>query len=126
MKTYSIRYLIDCKTLKVEARGFDQAQKQVAMIQDAGGEILSIQIPVKILENIDYTLSRKGHRLYWIIDDDGCIVDGSGCWRSKAACRRRIGELGLTEIGLVTENRNYRHWADFVPVKEGRMMDDEQ
>ena len=81
---------------------------------------------VKILECIDYTLSRKGHRIYWIANEDGSTLAQSGCWRTKSACRRRIDELRLEYTGTVTENRNYSHWADFVPVKEGRMMDDEQ
>lgn len=79
---------------------------------------------VKILESIDYTLSRKGHRTYWIIDENGRIIDRSGSWRTKSACRRRIDELGLVYTGTVTENLNYSHWAEFTPVKEGRMVDE--
>lgn len=81
---------------------------------------------VKILEVIDYTLKRKGDRMYWIVNKEGKIIERSGCWRSKSACRRRIEELNLEYTGIVTENQNYSHWADFVPVKEGRMIDDEQ
>ena len=87
---------------------------------------LKVSRKVKILECIDYTLSRKGHRSYWIACEDGRTLARSGCWRTKSACRRRIDELRLEYTGTVTEHRNYRHWADFVPVKEGRMMDDEQ
>ena len=79
---------------------------------------------VKILEHIDYTLSRKGYRLYTIIDANGRILDGAGCWKSKAACRRRLESMRLEYTGTVTEHHNYSHWADFQPVKEGKMADE--
>ena len=79
---------------------------------------------VKILETIDYTLKRKGDRIYSIVDLNGRRVDRSGFWRTKSACMRRIKELRLEYVGLEVENMNYRHWADFVPVKEGRMLDE--
>ena len=125
MKKYSITYLKDRKSWTIRVAGEKQLQDHVAMILNAGGEVVSVQVRGKILENIDYTLSRKGHRTYWIIDEDGCIVDHSGSWRTKSACRNRMDELGMVYTGTVTENRNYKHWADFQPVKEGRMVDDE-
>lgn len=79
---------------------------------------------VKILETIDYTLKRKGDRFYTIIDGNGRIVDGAGLWKTKAACRRRLEELRLEYTGTVTEHQNYKHWADFQPVKEGKMLDE--
>lgn len=124
MKKYSITYLKDRKSWTIRVCGEKQLRDHVEMIQEAGGEIISIQVRAKILENIDYLLSRKGCRTYWIIDEDGRIVDGSGSWRTKSACKRRLDELGMIYTGTVTENRNYKHWADFVPVKEGRMVDD--
>ena len=72
---------------------------------------------VKILETIDYTLSRKGHRVYTIVDENGRPISKSGCWKSKATCRKHIEELGHEFTGVVTEHKNYQHWASFVPVQ---------
>lgn len=72
---------------------------------------------VKILETIDYTLRRKGNRIYTIVDENGRPVRNSGCWKTKAACRKHIDELGYQFTGVVTEHKNYQHWASFVPVQ---------
>lgn len=72
---------------------------------------------VKIKETIDYTLKRKGDRIYTISDVNGDMVVNSGSWKTKKACLKRIEELGYEYGGMYTEHQNYSHWADFQPVK---------
>lgn len=124
MKKYSITYRIGNQSWTVEAHGFDKAQQQVAQIMNAGGEIVVIQARAMVREIIDYTLSRKGHRQYLVTDEDGEILPESGSWKTLTACKKRIEELGLVYTGTVTVNQNYKHWAGFKPVKEGKMADE--
>ena len=124
MKKFSITYRIGRQSWTVEALGFNKAQAQVAQIMDAGGEIVAIQVRVMVREIIDYTLSRKGHRQYLVTDEDGEILPESGSWKTLTACKKRIEELGMIYTGTVTVNQNYKHWADFFPVKIGEMLDE--
>lgn len=124
MKKFSITYRIGKKVHQVEVEGFDKAQDQVAMVMNAGGEIVAIHIRVRVREIIDYTLSRKGHRQYIVVDEDGEIVPEGGNWKTLTACKKRIEELKMIYTGKETVNQNYKYWAGFVPVKEGRMADD--
>lgn len=43
MKVFVIAYMIDGKKHEVKQKGFDKAQAQVALIMNAGGEILGIK-----------------------------------------------------------------------------------
>lgn len=124
MKKFSITYRMGRQTHTVEALGFEKAQAQVAMVMDAGGEVIVIREQAKILEVIDYTLSRKGNRQYIPIYDDGEYVPRGGNWKTMSACKKRIEELGMIYTGTVTVNQNYKHWADFFPVKIGEMLDE--
>ena len=74
---------------------------------------------VKIEELIDYTLKRKGDRMYSLIDENGAYLKGCGAtgWRTKKACMKRLQELGYEYGGMITKHQCYSHWADFVPAK---------
>lgn len=47
MKVFTIAYMIGGKKHEVKQEGFDKAQAQVALIMNAGGEILGIKEEVK-------------------------------------------------------------------------------
>ena len=74
---------------------------------------------VKIEELIDYTMKRKGERIYSLIDENGNSLKGIGCcgWKAKQACMTRLNELGYEYGGMVTKHQHYSHWADFTPAK---------
>lgn len=124
MKKYSITYRIGSAVQTVEAEGFGKAQDQVAMILNAGGEVIVIREQVIVLEVIDYTLSRKGHRQYIPVGYDQEYVQNGGNWKTLSACKAQIEKLGMIFTGVETVNMNYKHWADFQPVKKGQMLDE--
>ena len=62
---------------------------------------------------IDYTLKRKGDRMFTIVDENKQYVNKGGCWKTKKACMTRLQELGLEYIGTYTVHQHYGHWADF-------------
>jgi len=47
MKVFTIAYMINGKKHEIEQEGFDKAQSQVALIMNAGGEILGIKEEVE-------------------------------------------------------------------------------
>ena len=69
---------------------------------------------VYIKRTIDYTLKRKGEKMYSICDvKTEQIVPNSCFWKTKKACMNRLLELGHEYIGQKTVHQNYAHWADF-------------
>lgn len=70
---------------------------------------------VYIEKLFDYTLKRKGEKIYSIVEENGEYVKGIGCcgWKTQKACMNRINELGYQFCGVVVKHQNYSHWADF-------------
>ena len=69
-----------------------------------------------IKETIDYTLKRKGDRIYTMVDENKQDILKGGAWKTRTACMKRLKELGYEYVGKVTVHENYSHWADFEPV----------
>lgn len=82
-----------------------------------------LKVKCKVRRIIDYTLSRRGHRVYVGVDMAGNVIDLAGSWKSLSACRRHMEKMGMIYEGYETVNQNYKHWADFEPVAEGVMAD---
>lgn len=74
-------------------------------------------IKVQIKEVIDYTLKRKGDRMYYLIDDQGKALPRAGIWKTFKACMAELTRKGFEFGGLVTVHQNYSHWADWTLVK---------
>lgn len=71
-----------------------------------------------VKRTIDYTLKRKGDRIFTVVDENGNFLN-YGVWRTRKACREAFvrNPWGVTGYDLhnemITEHRNYEHWAGF-------------
>jgi len=75
---------------------------------------------VRIKEVIDYTLKRKGDRVYYLVDEQGAYIGKGGTWRTRTAARISLERNGFEYAGIFTVHQNYSHWAGWTPAKEAR------
>ncbi len=68
---------------------------------------------VKILQEIDYTLNRKGDRRFIVVDMFGNQIPGTGCWKTLSACKKLLQIKGFVLKEVVTVHKNYEHWKHF-------------
>ena len=70
-----------------------------------------------IKETIDYTLKRKGDRIYCLVDSDEQNIPMTGAWKTKKAAMDELKRKGFQYAGTITDHQNYRHWAGWQPAK---------
>lgn len=71
-----------------------------------------------VKRTIDYTLKRRGDRVFTIVDENGEYLN-YGSWRTRKACEIAFEENPWDVQGyelqkdMITAHQNYSHWADF-------------
>lgn len=70
-----------------------------------------------IKEVIDYTLKRKGDRIYYLVDAAEKPIPMTGCWKTKKAAMDELNRKGFQYNGIITVHQNHSHWAGWQPAK---------
>lgn len=65
---------------------------------------------VKIREEINYAMSRDGHRSYYMVDESGNYIPMTGIWKTKKACLKMLRNKGFEYADIETVHKNYQHW----------------